>query len=197
MSFNANVRVRRCMSRVMVTAGVVATHLCVLSLFIDVRQGAHIKDPRVLTQEVPITTRLITENSEPSMEAATEVNLADVPVETAALQAVQFDYPDQDLSGIIGSTSAPRPSVYQTMDTHRYAQQAGIPLGQAVTVVLIVEVLRDGSVGSVNIVTSGGSMAIDATAIEFVRSLHWVPGTRDHMAQPMRIRFPVTLARGT
>jgi TonB family protein len=197
MSFNANVRVHRYMSRVMVTAGVVAAHLCVLSLFIDVRQGAHIKDPRVLTQEVPITARLIAENSDLNTEAATEVNLADVPFEADILQAVQFDHPDQDLSGIIGSASAPRPSTYQPMDTHRFAQQAGVSLGQAVTVVLIVEVLRDGSVGSVNIAISGGSLAIDAAAIEFVRTLHWVPGTRDHMAQPMRIRFPVTLARGT
>jgi TonB family protein len=197
MSFNANAHVLRSVSRVVVTACVVAAHLCVLSLFIDVRRGARIKDPRGLPQEVPITARLIAENSDLDTEAASEVNLVDVPVEADSLQAVQFDYPDQDLSGIIGSASAPRPSGYQTMDTHRYAQRVGIPLGQAVTVVLIVEVLRDGSVGSVNIATSGGSMAIDATAIEYVRSLHWIPGTTDHVAQAMRIRFPVTLARAT
>jgi len=196
MSFNANGRVLRSMSRVVITACVVAAHLCALGLLIDAKRAAHIKDPRVLPQEVPITARLIAENNELNTEAATEVNLADVPVDADVLRAVQFDYPDQDLSGIIGSTSAPRPSAYQATDTHRYAQQAGVALGRAVTVVLIVEVLRNGSVGSVNIATSGGSLAIDTAAIEFVRSLHWIPGTTDHVAQTMRIRFPVTLARG-
>jgi TonB family protein len=70
---------------------------------------------------------------------------------------------------------------------------AGLQRGEVATVVLTIEVLPDGTVGSVEVARGFGDASVDAEAVAYGRRLRWTPGTREHHAEVMRINFPVTL----
>lgn len=117
-------------------------------------------------------------------------------VDATAPMLIQFEDPDEtDLSGLVGSSSAPRLARIQPTNAAPFALRAGLTPDQVVTVVLIVEVLSDGTVGTVNISRGNGNAAVDAAAIEYVRALRWIPGTAEQRSQSMRISVPVTLSR--
>jgi TonB family protein len=108
---------------------------------------------------------------------------------------VTFEDPDADLvPGIIGPSSAPQPDLTVVVDPAPYALRAGLNTGEAVTVILAVEVLADGSAGQVIVVTGTGNSMIDAAAMEYARSLRWIPATMNRRAKVTRITFPVTLS---
>lgn len=108
---------------------------------------------------------------------------------------VSFEDPNADLvPGITGPASAPQPDPTVVVDPAPYALRAGLNTGEAVTVVLVVEVLVDGSAGQVIVVTGTGNSMIDAAAMEYARSLRWIPATINRRAKITRITFPVTLA---
>jgi TonB family protein len=126
-----------------------------------------------------------------------EVNLTTIRYDTTELAQVRFDDAEQgDTEGVVAVSSAPRltQTCTQVCDPARFAASVGLVTGQTVTVVLVIEVLADGSTGSTDVLRSSGNSAVDAAAIEYAQSLHWVPGTRNHQALSMRIRFPVTFA---
>jgi TonB family protein len=127
-----------------------------------------------------------------------EVELVPVRYHPTELAQVRFEDAEQgDTAGVVATASAPRltESCARLCDPTRFAAGAGLELGQAVTVVLVIEVLPDGSTGFSEVARSSGNSAADAAAIQYAQSLHWVPGTRDRRALPMRIRVPVTFAR--
>ena len=123
-----------------------------------------------------------------------EVTLATPRMDLKAITMVQFESDDWgDISGVIASASAPTLSRFQPVDPAAFARRAGLPPGQAASVVLTVEVLPDGTVGTVEIARGFGDVAVDAAAVAYGRSLRWIPGTRGHHAEAMRITLPVTL----
>ena len=126
---------------------------------------------------------------------APEVQLEHPRVEMGALKLIQFDDPDPDALGkVVGSASAPKLSRFQSVAIERAATLAGIPTGHSETVIVVVEVLPDGLVGGVEIAGSSGNQKADAAAVDYALQLRWIPGTRDHVPQRMRVRLPITLS---
>jgi TonB family protein len=117
------------------------------------------------------------------------------PTVDQTITNVSFEDPDADLvPGIIGPASAPQPDPAVVVDPTPFALRAGLNTGESVTVILTFEVLVDGSVGQVTVVTGTGSSLIDAAAMDYARSLRWIPATTNRRATVRRINFPVTLA---
>jgi TonB family protein len=116
-------------------------------------------------------------------------------VDSTAITAVSFADPDADVvKGVIAPASAPQLDPAVTVDSIPYALRAGLRAGDAVTIVLGIEVLADGSTGQVAVQRDSGSPAVDAAAIEYARALRWIPATVQRRARAMRINFAVTLA---
>jgi len=89
--------------------------------------------------------------------------------------------------------SAPRLNREWQVDILPYALKAGLAVGQRARVMLAVEVLPNGTTGSVVVERSGGSEIVDAAAIEYIRSCRWIPGSVQGQAAAMRIRHQVVL----
>lgn len=172
-------------------------HACALELVVSRTSVTTTEGLSARREESPVPVRLINEDVDWDTVPLTDVQLARVPIEAETLHAIRFEFPEEDLSEIIGSASAPRLSASQPMDTCLFARRAGLRGREARVVILIIEVRPDGSVGSIDLWRSDGSSIIDKAAIEFARSLHWIPGTRDHRPQAMRVDLPVTLACAT
>ena len=122
-----------------------------------------------------------------------EVQLSSPPIELVTLRAIRFDDPDDGISDVVGPASAPRPHARQSFDTSVFAKQAGLSRGASAAVILEVEILADGKLGIVSVFQSAGDSRVDAAAIEYTRSLRWIPATKDHQPVSARIRFPVLL----
>ena len=105
-----------------------------------------------------------------------------------------FGDPDLDVvPGVIGAVSAPHPESIPPRDTDLFALRAGLQPGEAQSVVLSVQVLADGSVGQLSVISSSGNAAVDEEAMRYVLSLDWIPGSRNRHATEMQISWPVTL----
>jgi TonB family protein len=120
------------------------------------------------------------------------VHLSRIPFDETALTQIQFGDPDWDVvPGVISPVSFPHPA--ETSATSLFASRAGLAPGEAKTVVLNLEVLADGSIGQLAVVTSSGDAAVDQEAERYVLSLKWVPGSRNRHAMAMHIMWTVTL----
>jgi TonB family protein len=129
---------------------------------------------------------------------APQVRLEEPPPLEPALRQIQFgDSVEDELAGITGSASAPRLSRFQTADVGAYARRAHVNEGRAVTVVLVVNVLEDGSTGSADISRSSGNATVDAAAVDYALELRWIPGTRNQQPLAMRVLLPVVLGSAT
>ena len=93
----------------------------------------------------------------------------------------------------VHTISLPQVDVTAPVDVSMYATSAGLSSGQHVYVVLLVEVLNDGSVGDVQVRASGGNSTIDAAALKYARALHWRAGTLDGNPASMRALLGVNL----
>jgi TonB family protein len=122
-----------------------------------------------------------------------DIKLITPSINTDALKSVRFEDLEDNM-GVMGSASSPRLSRLQVASPEFFAGKAGIQLHEPTTVVLAILVLQDGRVGDVQVTRSSGSAKIDAVAIEYAQTLRWIPGTRDHQPQAMRISFPVILS---
>ena len=143
-----------------------------------------------------IEAHIIGQQPNADSEPIPEVQVHLTKLDLDAIRMVWFEDPDAgDISGVIGSASAPQLARVQLADADVYAHRAGLPPGQSATVLLVLEMLADGSVGDVSVRRSSGSLAADSAAIEYARLLRWTPGTIDHRAQAMRITFAVALTR--
>lgn len=60
------------------------------------------------------------------------------------------------------------------------------------TIILLIEVRADGSVGDVEVKASSGNSQIDAAAVAYVGNLRWKPALREGSATTMRILYSVT-----
>jgi TonB family protein len=178
----------------LVAAGlVVGSHVYALKLVAGCRNELVIANAAVQPGPTLVVAQLTSRKLDGYLEPVSEASLQNVPVEVTALTSVEFDSHDEDLTGIVGPASAPRPSVHQSVDTRPFGRCAGLQQGESATVLLIIEVRSNGRLGTVDVARSGGSAVIDAQAIRFARSLRWIPGTRNQEPQSMRISFPVTL----
>ena len=122
-----------------------------------------------------------------------DIQLVTPTLDADSLKVVSFEDPEDD-AGVVGSASSPRLSRLQYVRPEFFARKAGVQRPQ--TVVLAVLVLEDGRVGDVQVTRSSGNADVDAAAIEYTRALRWIPGTKDHQPQAMRISFPVILTSG-
>jgi TonB family protein len=144
-----------------------------------------------------LTLISIIDSDKPPMPDAVpipEVQMKAPEFEVEAPVHIVFEDPDWDtVPGVVGQISAPRPASSNYEGTAAYAQRAGMAPGELATVVLGVRVLANGSVGEVSVVISSGNVAADVQAVNYVTALRWTPGSRNHHATDMRIRWSVTL----
>jgi TonB family protein len=188
---------RREISKATFAVAVGLAHLGVLAQF-----GALISPPtprEALGPDAPVLqASIIVQQLDADTVPIPEVHMHPIKVGLNALQMVRFEDPDPlDISGVIGMSSAPQLAQAQLVDAETYAGRVGLPSGRCATVLLAIEVLRDGSVGEISVIRSSGSPAADSAAIEYAHFLRWTPGTVDHQARAMRIIFPITLSRST
>jgi TonB family protein len=117
------------------------------------------------------------------------------PPELPTIADVKFEDPDVGrVPEVTATASVPRLAAVQEIDREAFARRAGLSSGSAITVVLSVEVLADGSTGRISVLFGTGNSWADAQAVDYVRGLRWVPGTVHGYATAMRIQFPVTLS---
>lgn len=89
-------------------------------------------------------------------------------------------------------TMAPHPDD-SSVDPTEYARRAGLQAGEGATIVLRLEVLGTGDLGTILVETTGGSEAIDMAAIDYVRALAWAGGRVDGRPATIWIRWGVRL----
>jgi len=176
-------------------AGVLAAHIAAVGWLAGAAPANGGGENAARPSGTPLTVFFVQDRDLWDAVPAPEIQLRSPPLELTALQAVRFDDPDDNIWGVISSASAPRPAAYQSVDTSAFAQRAGLAAKASASVVLEVEILPDGEVGAVGIFASSGQPRIDIAAVEYARSLRWIPATRDHKAIAARIRFPVLLIR--
>jgi len=119
-----------------------------------------------------------------------DIKLATPKLDQESLVAVNFE-DSEDNAAVVGSASSPRLSRVQLVTPELVAHKNGVALKKPETVVLAILVLEDGQVGDVQVSRSCGSADVDAAAIQYARALRWLPGTKEHRPQPMRISLPV------
>lgn len=89
--------------------------------------------------------------------------------------------------------SAPQVDISMHVDPAPYAHSAGLHAGQSAAVILLIDVLSDGSTGDVSVKITGGTPVIDEAAIAYVRALRWIPAVLDGKTVKSRILFGVNL----
>jgi TonB family protein len=187
---------KRMEPKLVVGASVLLVHLAALATLCGLVVKA---TPRASSsQDTVAHAFIVVQRPEADTAPIPEIHIHPIRIDLNALQMIRFEDPDPlDISGIIGASSAPQLSTVQLVDSEDYASRVGVQPGHSATVLLAIEVLRDGSVGEVSLIRGSGSPAADSAAIEYAHLLRWTPGTVDHQAQVMRITFPVTLSRPT
>jgi hypothetical protein len=184
-------------SSVLAGIAVSSVHVLAWIYFPCVIKGLPVSDV-VRAGPPAIMAYVVEQSTDMDFVAVPEVKLAYVSLNVDELTQVRFDDAAQgDVTGVVATASAPRltETCAQVCDPTQFAADAGLAPGQSVTVVLVIDVLADGSTGATDVAMTSGSSAADAIAIRYARSLRWIPGTRNRQALSMRIRFPVTLAR--
>ena len=184
----------RAPSRLLITGAIVAAHVAIITL--GLRALLPTRTARAdVRGEFFTTAQIIVQSQMWDKVPVPEVTLDSPVIEDSSLKLVQFDDSVEDeLAGVIAPASAPRLSQFQTVGVSEYARRAHILPGHPVTVVLVVSVREDGRAGSVDVSRSSGNSVIDAAAVDYALELHWIPGTRDHTPEVMRVTLPVTLS---
>jgi TonB family protein len=140
---------------------------------------------------------------------ATFIPAAPQPPDSLPLPIVHFQTPEVDTSiatglvftdpdagkvpGVVGPMSVPYPVATDEQSRGFYSKRAGLRPGDVRTVVLNVQVLADGSIGDVTVATTSGDADADQQAIDYIRTVTWMPGSINQQASDMRIRYVVTL----
>jgi TonB family protein len=92
-----------------------------------------------------------------------------------------------------GQFIPPRPEEVGGETISQFERKASLKPGQMVRVILRVEVLPDGATGTVAIDTASGIPSADSAAVEYARSLRWVPASYGGEPTTMKVRLPVIL----
>lgn len=92
--------------------------------------------------------------------------------------------------------SPPQVDISLPVDPAPYAQSAGLHAGQSAAVLLVIDVLSDGTTGDVSVKITGGTAVIDAAAIAYARALRWIPAVLDGKSVKSRTLFGVNLTGG-
>src|SRR5580658_797498 len=172
-----------------IAIGVLCLHLLALACLVEPGFGLGGDGPEHDKTATPVLNAFIIEETAtldkvPVPEVTLEVPTADLD----SIRFVQFESGEWgDTSGIVAPASAPQLARFQPVDPGSFARRAGLAPGQGASVVLVVEVLRDGHTGSVELSRGCGHPAVDAAAVAYARLLRWTPGTRDHQAEIMRV----------
>jgi TonB family protein len=171
---------------------VLLTHLVVLGILSSPVERARQYANRQPDSAAMIMTVVLDRDPDLDVVPMPEVHLDRIDVVADALTLLRFDDPEQgDISGVRGVASAPQ--LTASARALLEARRAEGPQGYSLTVVLTIEVSAAGVVDSAVVARGCGNPSADAQALQFVRTLAWVPGTVDHHAQSVRIQFPVTL----
>lgn len=181
------------MAKLLIASWILAAHLFFL---FELNNAAAVGKRREGYLEMPsITAFIVSEEKGLDTVPLPDVVLKPARIDLTSLVAIQFEDPDEmGLAGVVGSTSAPRLSRVQSASPVPFAIQAGMQPGQVATVVLIVEVLPDGSVGTISVSRGNGNPIVNEAAIEYARTLRWIPGTINQRNESMRISVPITLS---
>jgi TonB family protein len=178
-----------------VAIGVLCLHLIALAWLVEPGFGLGRDGPKhAETATAALTAFIVDETATQDKVPVPEVTLEVPTADLNSIRFIQFESGEWgDTSGIVAPASAPQLARFQPVGPSSFARRAGLAPGEGASVVLVVEVLRDGHTGSVELSRGCGHPAIDAAAVAYARLLRWIPGTRDHHAEVMRVNLPVTL----
>jgi len=112
------------------------------------------------------------------------------------LPAIDVDVPqvEYDVARNTGATSvAPSLDAVPRVDMAPFARSAALLPGEGATVVLRIEVLKDGLPGHIAVDVSSGSTQIDEAAMAYARAHRWEPAMAAGNAERMWIRWGVRL----
>jgi TonB family protein len=146
---------------------------------------------------VPIIVRFLDDGSSvrsaPLAQIA-EPTLEKLPIEIAMPQLAEIQVePEAPESTAIqfGQFIPPRPEQPDAAGISQFERQASLKPGQMVRVILRVEVLPSGDTGTVAIDTASGVPSADTAAVEYARTLRWIPASFGGEPTKMKIRLPV------
>jgi TonB family protein len=128
--------------------------------------------------------------------APTSINweLAPLPVEIELPQLAKIDIEDAAPTETVlqfGQFIPPRPEDANAGNLSEFERAASLRPGEMVRVILRIEVLPDGSTGTVAIDTASGNLHADDAAVRYARSLRWVPASYGGEPTRIKIRLPV------
>jgi TonB family protein len=93
-----------------------------------------------------------------------------------------------------GATSAaPSLDAEPRVDMGPFVRSAALLPGEGATVVLRIEVLKDGSPGQISVDVSSGSKQVDNAAVAYARERRWEPAMVAGIARSMWVRWGVRL----
>lgn len=159
--------------------------------------GATTPDSEQRAADPETTAYVLTlpERAVPASIPVPVVSLALPPPDLPTITDVKFEDPDAGPTPeVTADASAPRLTALQDVDGEVFARRAGLTSDVSITVVLSVEVLPDGSTGQVSVIAGSNNLRVDAQFAEYVRRLHWIPGSVHGRPTAMKIQFPVTLS---
>jgi TonB family protein len=175
------------LNRFVVLAAVAIAHVCIAMLV----TGSAAAD-RDFTA-VPLTIEFIeskrVEQDQPAPVAPTPVlSEAVIP-----LESVEIPLEEDAPTATAVMNSAPVPAAIQPLTADEFAAKFLLALTEEATVVILVEVLADGTVGTVTVDRSSGSALVDTVALEYARELKWIPGFANGEPVATRVRYGVHL----
>jgi hypothetical protein len=167
---------------------IVAAHAALVSLVVE--------SSREIVR-APETERLVSVFLRPrvivSQHSSTDPPVIRVPSGAPILyDSSATDAPRSTVAVIGVGTRAPQ-VVDAPLDAAPFARSAGLQPGHGAAVVLRIEVLGTGDLGAIIVEASGGTDAIDAAAIDYVRALTWSGGMVDGKPATIWIRWGVWL----
>jgi len=184
--------------RAVVIASVLLLHV---ALVVALLSGARFSFQRTI-DSVPIVAAFLDIAAQPD---AIEVSVVDIdttlkPEIIAVIEPVaDIDVDEEPTpSASTGNSasalhSAPVLVPGLAIDPRPFAVQARLVGEQEAMIVLMIEVLADGHPGAIAVERSGGTGEIDTAAVDYARTLRWVPGRVGGIATTMTVRFGVHL----
>ncbi len=173
-------------SRWAILSLVVTGHAGLLAIFLGTL--SHDATPPVFVASAVVKSEAVVELSAPSLTN----KLLTIPI--AVRLSLAMPQIDAAASETDAQNSAPvLASVVPEEMRLALAQRAGLHAQEQVTVLLRIEILATGQVGEVVVERSGGTPAMDAAAMDYVRMLHWIAGRRGGEPAACIIRWGVRL----
>ena len=183
---------RRDLSRVVSTAVVIGIHVLAFAVLSSLSLRADRGMAKMSTPMEAALVETLARNEDSWLPAPPpEIAPGVIELPEPTLGDISEDANEGTAPTLSGMFIPPRPDSTTPSGLSQFARQASLPAGKMVRVILRVEVLPDGSTGTVAIDTASGFPSADSAAVEYARTLRWVPASYGGEPTAMKVRLPV------